>query len=351
MMTDSSPLLEVADLKTYYRVDKADADLRAVDGVSFELEQGQTLGLVGESGSGKTTIIRSILRLLPPNGRIAGGEINYKGTDLTEIDEKTLRKQYRWQEISMIPQNAMSAFDPIFTIGQQIIEPILYHRNDVSKSEAKELARELFDSLGLDTDRLNDYPHQLSGGMAQRAMIALALCLEPPLILADEPTTALDVVIQDRMLQTIADMQEQLNSAMILVAHDMSVVSETSDTIAVCYAGKIVEKADKRTIIKEPKHPYTMGLRNAFPDITQIDEELISIPGSPPELIDPEDRCQFADRCPFAEEVCWEESPEGEEIESGHYVECHRADEADELRTEAGKKDTWREDVIEAGVK
>jgi peptide/nickel transport system ATP-binding protein len=334
-------LLKVDDLKTYYTVEEG--EIQAVDGVSFELKEGESLGLVGESGSGKSTIAKSIIRLMPENGEIVDGEIKFRGTDILALPGKQLRKEIRWKEISMIPQEAMNGFDPVYTVGEQIVNNIRYHEPDTTKPEARERAKELFEDLGLDEDRIDDYPHQFSGGMAQRAMIALALCLSPSIVLADEPTTALDVVIQDQILDVIKEMQQEVDSAIILVTHDMSVVSETCDTIAVTYAGQLVEIADAATIIKEPRHPYSMGLRNAFPDITATDEELISIPGSPPDLFDPDDACRFAPRCPFAEDRCWNEAPEPEEFEDGHVVECHRADEAEELRELAKDEDVWVE--------
>ncbi|WP_254864001.1 ABC transporter ATP-binding protein [Halovivax gelatinilyticus] len=332
-------LLTIDGLRMYYGSEEG--YVRAADDVSFELDRGETLGLVGESGSGKTTIARSIIRLLPDNAEIIDGSIELDGTEITELSDPELRKRVRWTQASMIPQNAMNSFDPVYTVGQQIVQAITYHEDDVSKAEAKARARELFDDLGIEADRVDDYPHQFSGGMAQRAMIALALCLEPKLILADEPTTALDVVIQDRILETIKDMQAEIDSAMILITHDISVVSETSDRIAVCYGGRIVEQADAATIIKAPRHPYTMGLRNAFPDIGDTDEELISIPGTPPNLVDPDEGCRFAPRCPFAQEECWNVTPPPEEFEDGHVVRCHRADEAEELRERAERKETW----------
>lgn len=332
-------LLETNELDIHYTTDEGVVE--AVDSVSFRLEEGETMGLVGESGSGKTTTAKSIIRLLAKNGYVADGEIDYKGTDVAELTTKELKDQIRWKEVSMIPQNAMNGFDPVYTVGAQIVQAIRRHHPDTSKKEAKEQARDLFEKLGLQPDRVEDYPHQFSGGMAQRAMIALALACQPSLILADEPTTALDVVIQDRILDLLKDIQEEYNNAIILITHDMSVVSETCDTIAVMYAGRIVEKGDARTIIKNPRHPYTLGLRNAFPDITEEDQDLISIPGSPPELIDPEEGCRFAARCPFAEEECWEVTPEPREFEDGHTVECHRADEIDYLQEEAAKRETW----------
>ena len=337
---------KIDDLKTYY--DTEDGQVWAADGVSFDLEPNETFGLVGESGSGKSTVAKSIIRLLPDNGAIVDGSIEYRDREVTEFSRKELRTQLRWQEISMIPQNAMNGFDPVYSVGDQIVEVIREHEDATTKADAWARTRDLFDELGLDPDRADDYPHGFSGGMAQRAMIALALAVSPAIILADEPTTALDVVIQDRILNTISDLQDEYDTAMIMITHDMSVVSETCDTIGVMYGGRLVEYADAETIIKNPRHPYTLGLRNAFPDITIDDQELISIPGAPPELIDPPEGCRFAPRCPFAEEQCWNETPEPTEYENGHLVECHRADEVEYLQEEAGKKETWeavREDA------
>ncbi len=334
--------LELDDLRTYYRMEEG--WIEAADGVSLSLEANETLGLVGESGSGKSTVAKSIIRLLPDNGEIVDGSIRFDGEDITELSKRELRRRIRWKEISMIPQSAMNGFDPVYTVGEQIVQAIRTHESDVSKAEARERTKELFDDLGLDEERVDDYPHQFSGGMAQRAMIALALAVDPSVILADEPTTALDVVIQDRILGTIKEMQDELGTAMVLITHDMSVVSETCDTIAVMYGGRVVERADAETIIKRPKHPYTLGLRNAFPDITADSQELVSIPGSPPDLLEPGEGCRFAPRCPFAEDRCWEETPQPETHGDGHVVECHRADEAEYLRKEANRPETWRND-------
>ncbi|MCU4751423.1 ABC transporter ATP-binding protein [Halobacteria archaeon AArc-curdl1] len=332
-------MLSIENLNVYYETEEG--DVHAVDGVNLELERNETIGLVGESGCGKTTTAKSIIRLLATNGRIADGTIEFEGTDITELSDRQLRKQIRWNEVSMIPQNAMNGFDPVYTVGEQIVEVIRAHESKTSKNEAWERARDLFDRLGIESDRVTDYPHQFSGGMAQRAMVALALALSPSIVLADEPTTALDVVIQDRILRVIKDLQDELNSSMILITHDMSVVSETCDDIAVMYGGRIVEYADAETVIKEPRHPYTLGLRNSFPDITQDSQELISIPGVPPDLVDPDEGCKFAPRCPFAEDQCWEETPQPEEYGENHIVECHRADEVEHLQEEAKKRETW----------
>ncbi len=338
-------LLKISNLKTYYR--SKNGYVRATDDVSLSIDRGETVGLVGESGSGKTTLAKSIIRLFPDNAEIIDGSIDYDGIEITELSDKELRKQIRWAEISMIPQNAMNGFDPVYTVGKQIVQVIRHHEDNTSKKEARERARKLFNELGIEPDRVDDYPHQFSGGMAQRAMIALALALGPSIILADEPTTALDVVIQDRILETIKTMQTEINSAMIMITHDMSVVSETCDRIAVVYGGRIVEQADSETIMTNPRHPYTLGLRNAFPDITDNDKDLISIPGTPPELTDSGEGCRFAPRCPFAVDECWVQTPEAESYGDGHFVECHRADEIEYLQEAAGKKETWLEGFSE----
>lgn len=342
-------LLEIDDLETRYRTED-DEDVHAVDGVSLELQNNGTLGLVGESGCGKTTLAKSLIKLLPKNGRIAGGEVRFRGETISEYSKKEMRRKIRWKEISMIPQSAMNALDPVHTVGAQIVQAIRIHEPDVSKRQARERAKELFERLGLEPERIDEYPHQFSGGMAQRGMIALALAVNPSIILADEPTTALDVVIQDRIMNMIQDLQDEIDSSMILITHDMSVVSETADRIAVMYGGRAIEIADAETIIDDPRHPYALGLRNAFPDITKLDQDLISIPGSPPALINPAEGCKFAPRCPFAVEECWDVTPEPREFEEGHIVECHRADEKDLLQAEAAKRETWLEESEEGGA-
>lgn len=333
-------LLEIENLKTYYRTEEG--YVHAVDGVSLSLEKNETLGLVGESGSGKTTIAESINGVLPDNAEIVDGSVMYDGVDLTEISDKELRK-YRWNDVALVPQSAMNAFDPVYTVEEQIVEVIRAHEPDTSKTEAKERASELFEFVDLNPERVSDYPHQFSGGMRQRAAIALALALDPPIVLADEPTTALDVIIQDQILNRITELQDETDSSMIMITHDISVVSETCDKIAVVYGGRVVEYADTESVIMDPHHPYTLGLRNAFPTIEEGEQELISIPGSPPELVDPEEGCRFAERCPFAQEECFEKTPEPQEVEDGHVVECHRADEVEMLQAEAAKKETWYE--------
>ncbi|RQG90052.1 ABC transporter ATP-binding protein [Natrarchaeobius halalkaliphilus] len=341
-------MLELTDLHVEYEMEDG-GSVKAVNGVSISLEEDKILGLIGESGSGKSTLAKAIIRLLAKNGHVPEGEIDYKGTDLTELSDRAFRKEMRWDEISMVPQNAMNGFDPVYTVGDQIVQAIRTHE-DVSKADARERARELFEQLGIDPGRIDDYPHQFSGGMAQRAMIALALCLDPSLIIADEPTTALDVVIQDRILQTLRDLQTEFQSSIILITHDISVVSDICDDIAVMYGGRVVEHADVGTIIKEPRHPYTLGLRNAFPDIEEDDQDLISIPGTPPDLVDLEEGCGFAPRCPFATDECWDVTPEPTEYDDGHIVECHRADEQELLTEKAKQKETWMDDETDAAL-
>ncbi len=332
-------LLEIKDLKTHYHT--SEGKVHAVDGVSLSVERGESIGLVGESGSGKTTLAKSINQILADNAEIVDGSIKFEGTELTNLSKKELNK-IRWNEIAYIPQSAMNALDPVYTVGEQIVEVIQAHE-DKSTREAKKRGRELFGLVGLDRTRIDDYPHQFSGGMKQRAMIALALALDPKLLIADEPTTALDVIIQTEIMQNIKELQDEIDVAMMLVTHDISVVSQTCEKIAVFYGGRIVEKGRKRTIIKEPNHPYTLGLRNAFPNLLEDQQELTSIPGVPPDLINPEQECRFIDRCPFAEEQCQTSHPESEELEPGHSIECYRADEESKLQTEAAKKSTWEQ--------
>lgn len=335
-------MIDINDLHVRYETDQGEA-VHAVDGVNLTLRPNETLGLVGESGCGKTTLAKSLINLLGRNGEIAGGSIKLDGRDLTELSKSQMRNEIRWKEISMIPQNAMNGFDPVYTVGKQIVQVIRHHEDGVSSEAAWDRARALFQQLGLEEERVKDYPHQFSGGMAQRAMIALAIALDPTVLLADEPTTALDVVIQDRILDRIGQLQDELNSSMILVTHDMSVVAETCDRIAVMYGGRIVECGDTETILTDPRHPYTIGLRNAFPDITERSQELVSIPGAPPDLVDPVDECRFAPRCPFAEADCWSEHPEPTDFGNGHYAECYRSHESEMLQSEGTNSDTWLE--------
>jgi len=330
-------LLEVKDLKIYYRIPAG--IVRAVDGVSFELEGGQTLGLVGESGCGKTTAAKAIIDLLAQNGWIESGEIIFNGRNVVGLSHDEIIK-YRWEEVSMISQSAMNSLDPVYRVGDQIVEAIQAHRS-ISRAEAYRRVHELFDLVGLARERARDYPHQFSGGMKQRAVIAMALALDPLLIIADEPTTALDVLVKDQIIMKIKELLKKLQSAMILITHDISVVAETCERMVVMYAGKVMEYGDTEIIFTNPYNPYTLGLQNAFPSIIGSKRDLISIPGSPPNLLDPAAGCLFAERCPFETDICSQDAPVSTEVEPGHYSFCHHIDRIEDMRERAGHGATW----------
>lgn len=330
-------LLEVRGLSVEYRIG-ADK-LRAVDGVSFDLAPGEALGLVGESGCGKTTAAKSIIRLLPDNGAIAGGSVNFAGRDLTKISDEELRK-LRWDEIAWISQAAMNALDPMYRVGDQIVEVMQAHR-DISRKDALAHANHLFREVGLDPSRTEAYPHEMSGGMKQRSIIAMALALEPRLIIADEPTTALDVVTQAQILARMARLRRDHGMALLLITHDISVVVQTCESVVVMYAGQVMERGAVREVFGTPLHPYTMGLRNAFPTLEGAQRELISIPGSPPDLLTPPVGCRFAARCPFATERCLEETPLLREVAPGRWAACHYAERAEEFRELAALDESW----------
>ena len=408
-------LIEVQDLKVHFKIQNG--WVKAVDGVSFGIDAGETMGLVGESGCGKTTAAYAITQLLPPNGFIKGGYIFYKEpprvkvlrkefdyqfkekpkqrerqiaahrdsltalleerkgieeklaqvatkndpglkkrleelspeiTDLTErlhaltyyydlLGKSKLKdgrlddfneeiRKIRWKEISMIFQGAMNAFNPVFRVGDQIIEAIQLHE-DADDDEAVKRAKALFSFVGIPEDRITNYPHEFSGGMKQRAMIALALALSPKFIIADEPTTALDVITQDRILFEIRKLQEQLKMAMMIITHDVSVVAEVSDKIAVMYAGRIMEIGKTVQVFKNTAHPYTSGLLGSFPSIEGERRRLISIPGFPPDLVNPPSGCPFHPRCQYAQTNCTKVVPTGIELEPGHISYCHYAKE------------------------
>lgn len=314
-------LLELKNLTTYYKILRG--YVKAVENVSFSLEKGEKLGLAGESGCGKTTIALSILRILPPGGQIVGGQILYEGIDLTKLDDSTMREQIRWKEISIIFQGAMNALNPVYTIEDQIVEAIQTHEPEVTKNEAKERARKLFELVGIEPSRVVNYPHEFSGGMRQRAMIAMALACNPKLLIADEPGTALDVIVQAQILKLLKKLSEQLGLAMIMITHDLSLISETCEKAAIMYAGRLVENADVYKIFKEPLHPYTQGLIGAFPDIKAPKQRMVSIPGLPPDLLDPPPGCRFHPRCKYAMPICRKKDPELVEVEKGHFVACH----------------------------
>ena len=329
-------LLSVENLQVHYRT--GGGIVRAVDGASLVVGAGSTLGLVGESGCGKTTLGRAIMGVLPDGGRIAGGRVIFEGADLVAMTEAQQR-QVRWRRLSFVPQTAMNALDPVQRLRAQMLE-VLVERGGLARPAALARAEELFRLVGLDPIRLSDYPHQFSGGMRQRASIALALALNPALVIADEPVTALDVIVQRQVLDVIRDLQSRLGLAMILVTHDMAVVAYACDRVAVMYAGIVVESGSVREVLERPLHPYTMGLTHAFPDVHGETGELVPIDGSPPSLISPPTGCRFAPRCPFAETRCHAEAPPA--VASGdHMVACWRADDAPALRVAAALPATW----------
>lgn len=315
-------LLKVQNLKMYYKTLRG--DVQAVDDVSFIVDEKEALGLAGESGCGKTSAALSIIRLLPYNGRIIGGSITLDGINLVELSDKDLRKEIRWKRISMIFQGAMNALNPIYNIGHQIAEAILRHE-DVDKKEALERTGKLLELVGIEPTKIDRYPHELSGGMKQRAMIAMALACNPDLVIADEPTTALDVIVQAQVLKVMMELRHKLNLSMILISHDLSMITETCDKIAIMYAGKIVEYGDVTSVFKKPLHPYTTKLINAFPSIMGPVQELTSISGFPPDLLQPPPGCRFHPRCPHATEICKTKEPllTQESTSGGQSVACH----------------------------
>ncbi|WP_137285887.1 dipeptide ABC transporter ATP-binding protein [Halorussus salinisoli] len=330
------PLLEVEDLKITYST--AEKDVHAVNGVSFDVEPGENYGLVGESGCGKSTIAHSVLGLLDDNANVERGAVRFDGRDLLDLSEREWQ-DVRWERIAYIPQSAMDSLDPVMTVGSQIVQAIRKHRS-VTKSEARERVAEVFEIVGLDPDRTGDYPHQFSGGMRQRVTIAMALVLDPDLIIADEPTTGLDVIVQDKIIGKLLDIQEEIDSSLLLITHDIGVVAETCDDVSVLYGGKVMEQGRTYDVFRTPTNPYTMGLRNSFPDIDDLDSHALSIPGSLPELDTDPDECVFRNRCPFATEECAKAHPPLVEVDDQHSA-CYYADAAPELRDDASDPETW----------
>jgi len=314
-------MINVQNLKMYYKTQKG--FVQAVEDVSFNIEKGEAMGLVGESGCGKTTIGMCIMKLLASNAQILDGHIYFDNMDLVPKDEDEMRP-IRWKGISMIFQAAMNALNPVIRIEDQIIEAIVTH-DDVTKREAQERVAKLYQLVGIDPARAREYPHEYSGGMKQRAVIAMALACDPKFIIADEPTTALDVIVQDQIITEIKKLQKKLHMTMMYISHDISVIAESCDRIAVMYAGNIAEYAEARSLFKHPLHPYTQGLMNSFPSIRGPRKKLISIPGEPPQLISPPSGCRFHPRCPRAKEICTQVIPEFKEYEEKHFAACHFA--------------------------
>jgi oligopeptide/dipeptide ABC transporter ATP-binding protein len=375
-------LLEVNDLSVRY--DAGESQVHAVDGVSFDVEHGETFGLVGESGCGKTTLGKSLIHLLDSNGYVESGEVWFDGTlprwedergevrqevieddqypvredgmtDLTELDNEDIR-DIRWRNIALIPQSAMNALNPVYKVGDQIIEAILRHEPGTTREEADARARDLLERVGIEPERADDYAHEYSGGMKQRAVIAMAMACNPDMLIADEPTTALDVIIQDRILEEIEDLQEEFDVSILVISHDISVMAEICDKLGVMYGGKLMESGPKEEVLRNAANPYTLGLKNSFPTVKQEQEQLVSIPGSPPTLLDPSEGCRFADRCPFVVDECHTTHPPMYDVDAAengvrtesrsgheHRSACYRVDELEMMREDATKEETWTE--------
>jgi oligopeptide/dipeptide ABC transporter ATP-binding protein len=321
----SNVVLEVKNLKTQFKTD--DGTLLAVDDVSFVVEKGKTIGIVGESGCGKSVTSLSIMRLIPePPGKIVGGEILFNGKNLLKISENEMRS-VRGNKISMIFQEPMTSLNPVFTIGNQIGEAIELHKKDMTSAQIRKRTIEMLELVGIPepTKRVDDYPHQLSGGMRQRVMIAMALSCQPSILIADEPTTALDVTIQAQILDLIRKLQKDLGTAVIMITHDLGVIAETCDDVAVMYAGKIVEYANVQEIFHNPKHHYTKGLLNSVPHFEsgKKRDRLVTIPGLVPNLLELKSGCRFRDRCVAARGTCAEHEPPLVESNAGHKVACY----------------------------
>ena len=319
---EAGPLLDVRDLQVEYLTAKG--PVRAVDGVSFAIRPGEVFGLAGESGSGKSTVAHAITRILHPPAVISGGEVRFRGEDVLAMPEAELER-FRWREVSMVFQSAMNALNPVMTIGDQIVDTIRAHEA-VCRKEARERAAALLDVVGIESRRLDAYPHQLSGGMRQRAVIAIALALNPPLMIMDEPTTALDVVVQQEILQQIEELKEQFGFSILFITHDLSLLIEFSDRIAIMYAGQIVEMAPAQDLFAAPEHPYTQGLMSSFPALTGEKRRLTGIPGSPPDMLHPPTGCRFHPRCPLVRPMHTRVVPELRETRAGHLVACHLYD-------------------------
>ena len=315
-------LLKIKNLKTHYRI--KDGLVKAVDGVSLSVKEDEVFGLAGESGCGKSTLIRTIMRLIPQSAIVAADEFSYRGQDLLSFSDKAYRDQILWKEISLVPQSAMNSLNPVYRVGDQIFEAIEKH-TEMGKNEARNRVEKLFKGVGLQP--------------------AMSLALDPGLIIMDEPTTGLDVLVQERILRELKEIRKKSAASIFLITHDISVIAEMSDRIGIMYAGRIMEQADAVELFNEPFHPYTLGLKNAFPSIRALERELISIPGSPPNLIEDIPGCVFAFRCPFAIAACEEQRPPDLEIKPDHFVHCIRTDHVEEFRKRAGDKKTWQSSV------
>lgn len=310
-------VLEVKNLSVYYYAKRA--VIKAVENVSFSIGEGEIVGLVGESGCGKSTLASALMRLVPHPGKIVSGEIILNGKNILELSDEEIRR-IRGSVVSMVFQDPMTCLDPLMRIGDQIVETILAH-TDMSSEEAKKYAMELLEIVGIKRDRYYDYPHQLSGGMRQRVMIAMAVALKPKLIIADEPTTALDVIVQDQIMDLFKELRDKFKTSILVISHDIALILEISDKVGVMYAGHLVEFSSSEELIENPLHPYTRELLKAIPNIEIEDQKLVSIPGSPPDLSNPPPGCLFHPRCPCRMDICCKDAPPKLTI-NGRLVEC-----------------------------
>jgi peptide/nickel transport system ATP-binding protein len=329
-------LLDIRALSVTYRA--RGSAVHAVDRARFAVPGGSVVGLVGESGCGKTTLARAVMGVMPASAEVTGEALLFQGSDLLRMPARE-RRRLAWTQLAFIPQTAMSALDPVYRVGCQI-EEVLVERGGFGRAAARARAEELFAMVGIDRARLAEYPHQFSGGMRQRASIAMALALEPALVLADEPVTALDVIVQRQVLDVLKGLQARLGLSVVLVTHDISVVAYACDRVVVMYAGRVVESGTAEEVLERPRHPYTMGLTNAFPDLAGAAHTLVPIAGSPPALDHPPPGCRFAQRCPFAQARCRTLEPPTEQA-AGHVTVCWRAEEAEALRAQAASVETW----------
>ncbi len=324
MIDKQTPILTVEDLQVFYWTRRG--PIRAVDGVSFTIQRNERFGFIGESGCGKTTTMMAVLRLIKPPGKIENGRIMLDGRNILELDKEELR-QTRWRKIALVPQGAMNSLNPVMRIGNQIADTIITHEPDVSAQQAKARIVGLLDMVELPERVTRMYPHELSGGMKQRACIAMATALEPQLIIADEPTSALDVVVQKAVMQTLIGVQERLGSSLVLIGHDMGLTAQVLDRIGVMYAGKLVEVGAVQDIYKRPLHPYTQALISSLPSLKEK-KKSGGIPGLPPFLLNPPSGCVFHPRCPHVMDICREKVPELREIQPNHRAACHLYEES-----------------------
>src|SRR6476620_6638321 len=325
----AAPLLEVQQLKVDYMTERG--PVRAVDNFSFSIAPGEVFGLAGESGSGKSTIAHAIMRLLHPPAIITGGNILFNGRDVLEMNQAQL-EAFRWSGVSMVFQSAMNSLNPVMKISDQIADVLMRHDKKMGKRAARERASELLDVVGIDRLRLDSYPHELSGGMRQRAVIAIALALKPPLMIMDEPTTALDVVVQKEIMQQIDHLKDKMGFSILFITHDLSLMVEFSTRIAIMYAGEIVELAPARMLFDDPLHPYTQGLMNSFPSLTGPRRKLSGIGGAPPDMVAPPSGCRFHPRCDRCKPMHTQVMPKLIEVKKNHFVACHLYEEDPELR-------------------